>query len=276
MRTVVVWLLLVASASAQTKPIGAFSADGAPAWMSFGWICGDCQNDAQVAAAVARSRATGFLWVVQMGYHAHPVRPAEEVGAEVRARLERLGLWPYVAAVNYQEEVYEQWRGGVFTPFGLPPDHPHGVPVLHAWWGRQHTHLRAVTARPIVWITHTVYQQPVPQSTDFVALDPYLRDGEPFSTIEPFLLHAETATSLPLVLIPRWFRSVGPAQGPGWEGGSAPPSAEAIDGYARILARPRWFAMAGFLWQSRPWADLVGLADMPDTLAAVERSLKVQ
>lgn len=52
-------LLSVVPAFAQPKPIGAFSSEGAPDWVSFGAISGDA-SPAQMEAAAARSRATGL------------------------------------------------------------------------------------------------------------------------------------------------------------------------------------------------------------------------
>ena len=100
---------------------------------------------------------------------------------------------------------------------------------------------------------------------------------QPFgAAVGPALLAAERHTALPLFVIPRWFRTSGPAQGLGWSWMSAPPSRETLEGYAQILARPRWIAMVGFTGRSRPWADLVGLMDMPATLAAVEQIVRGQ
>lgn len=144
--------------------------------------------------------------------------------------------------------------------------------------GLQHARARAATGKPVIWVTTAVHvTRPVPANTDYVALDPYPRDGTRFADVaEPILLHAEVATHLPLVLIPRWFSTAGPFQGDEWRTFASAPTQDMVDGYARIFARPRWVAMVGFLWQSRPTADLVGLADMPHVRAMVERALRLR
>ena len=75
--------------------------------------------------------------------------------------------------------------------------------------------------------------------------------------------------------IARWCKATGPAQGVRWRETSVDPTDNWAAGYAWLLARPAWVALIGFLWESRPGADLVGLQDMPQARAAVERALGV-
>ena len=268
-------VLWAAPASAQIKPVGAFSPDGAPAWVTFGALSGDAGYDDMVQAA-ERSRATGFRWVLQLGFSALPTAPAEEAAYWAVYRAKDAGLWPYVIAVTYGEEWYENFYADAFAVYGFPLTRPDGPEQIRAWMSRQHCALR-VYGKPIVWVTGVVNAvRAVPDCTDVVAVDAYVPDGSTFSLIEPILAEAETATTLPLVLIPRWFQMTGPRQGSAWHQMASEPTKETVDGYARWLARPRWTALWGFLWASRPGADLVGLADLPNVRRWVEQSLGVK
>ena len=262
-------LALAAPAFGQTKPIGAFDAAGAPAWVSFGTL--DASGDLPAPRP-------GFGWVAQIGMHDDPRLAAGPIAQAAVDRLTAAGLWGNVIGVTWGEEWYERWFHGYFDRYGLPASHPEGVAILHDWIGRQQAILRAVTGRPVVWVTSRVSaSRPVAAASDIVALDAYPADGATFAaSVEPVLLEAEALTTVPLVLVPRWFVMTGPFQGAGWRAFSQPPTQDAIDGYARYLARPRWIAMWGFLMGSRPGADLVGLADMPASLSAVEQSLRAR
>lgn len=271
---VAVAVVLGLASAVEAKPVCAYSPAGMPAWVNCGMLSADA-SDADVAAALARSRASNFAWVLQLGHHIPATTLAEEVAAPVRARFERLGLWPYVVAVTWGEEWHERCLVGEFADLGLTPWHPSCGPVVEAWLGRQQAQVRAVTGKPVIWITGMVSaSRPVPAASDFVGIDLYPVDGQSFASLAPDLLANETATSLPLIIIPRWFQMTGQFQGPGWALMSAPPDPAWMDGYAAILARPRWVAMIGFLGASRPYAELVGLVDLPGTLAAVESSLR--
>lgn len=258
---------------AQPKPIGAYSLNPhAPSWMSIGMICGDCWNDLELHNAVLMSRQSGKLWVVQLGFFDPPAQPATETARRVKDRLIGAGLWPYVIATVYGEEWYERWLQGEFSYLGLRADDPNGSPIIEDWLGKQNKLVKDVMGKPTVWVTHMVTSwRRVPQNIDVVMLDPYLTDEQPFDIIENIFLDAERQTWHPLVVVPRWFRSMG-----NWPQGTRPPSKDVIDGYARILGRQRYIAMVGFLWESRPWADLIGLEQMPETRKLVERSLGIR
>lgn len=270
--------LVLATAAEANKPVCAFSSDGAPAWVTCGTISGDA-SDAQLEAAAARSRASGFRWVVQIGYYAHPLDHAGDVSAAVRARFDRFDLWRFVEATSYGEEWHEQCLGGAFfyAPMWIPAWSPACGALVEQWLGVQHARMRAVTGKPVLWITGMVAPgRLVPASTDLVAVDYYPQDGQPFAAIEPVFVQSAQYTDLPLALVMRWFRNTGPYQGPAWHAASAAPLDEWAAGYARLATHPRVFALFGFLWQSRPWAQLVGLADMPATRAAVETALRAR
>lgn len=271
-----VLVLVASSAFAQTKPIGAYSPDGTPAWITFGTISGD-ESDAAFLAAAARSRATGFAWIVQLGFAASPVQPAAEIAAFVRARLERTGLWPYVVAVAYGEEWHERCLQGEFSRFGLTAWHPSCGSVVEAWMGLQHQAVKAQMGKPVIWVTGMVHpSRPVPAFTDYVAIDYYPADGQDFAAIVPVYAMAEQYTTLPIIAIARWFKSTGPFQGPLWQLSASEPPAAWAQAYAELLTHPRVAALLGFLWASRPHAELVGLADMPSQLAAVKQALGVR
>lgn len=273
-RACMVLACLVAPAAAQgpAKPVGAYGPQGAPGWVTFGTLASSV-GAAELEAARARSVATGFAWIVQAGFDVAPHVYAEGPAREMRARFEAAGLWPHVIAVTWGEEWYERCHGGEFAAaYGVAG--PTCASGVYDWMSAQHEALARVTAKPVLWVTHVADRQwrRVPSHTSYVAVDAYPADGQPWADHLPTLLHSEGGTDLPLVVVPRWFRTTGPAQGAGWAATSAAPTAWA-EGYAALLRRPRWVAMLGFLWASRPWADLTGLADMPDTRAAVERAL---
>lgn len=274
--TCVLVTLLAAAPAAQPKPVGAFSPDGAPAWVTFGSLA-DWESDAVLASARARCLSTGFRWIVHVGYAESPVLPIGPHAERVKARFDAAGLSPCVVGMTIGEEWYEHWEAGSFARYGLPAGvaEADAVSIIHHWLGRQQRAAFAATGWPAIWVSSWVHtSRPVPDGTQYVALDAYRNDGETWAaSVARRIADAEAATSLPLVLIPRWFRSTGPAQGRGWR--QAPTAAD-MDAYAAVLRRPRWVAMWGFLWQSRPGADLVGLADMPDARVWVERSLGVR
>lgn len=271
-------VLSVVPAFAQPKPIGAFSSEGAPPWVSFGALSGDASYDDMVAAA-ERSRRTGFGWVLQLGYSALPLQPAEHGAAFAIYRAKDAGLWPYVIAVTYGEEWYERFYAGEFAPYGFPATRPDGPEQVRAWMSRQQCALKTYSVGdvPIVWITGAVTAvRAVPDCTDVVAVEAYVPDGATFASIEPVLAEAETATTLPLAIIPRWFASKGPFQGPHWQMTKHAPTRDMVEGAVRVLRRPRWIAMWGFLWASRPYAELTGLADMPQVRHWLEAALGVR
>lgn len=258
-------LVLVASpVHAQPKPIGAFSPNGSPPWISFGSM-GDMTSDYDIEMAYQKSIRTGFLWILQIGYHDSPLTGADVVARRTIQRFHK--LLPYVVAINYGEEWYEKFYLGEFSKYGLPANNPRGVEIIHHWLGRQHFLIKQVTGKPIIWLTTIVSgERPVPPETNYVAIDAYSADGESTAWAELRLLHAEVATNLPLIVIPRWFKTTGEKQGSGWQSFSQEPTREATDMYVRTLKRPRYIAMWGFLWESRPHSDLVGLAQMPNLM----------
>lgn len=271
-------VLSVVPAFAQPKPIGAFSSEGAPDWVTFGALSGDA-SPAQMEAAASRSRATGFRWVLQLGYSALPLQPAEHGAAWGVYNAKASGLWPYVIAVTYGEEWHERFYANEFAALGFPATRQDGPEQVRAWMSRQHCALKAysVGTVPIAWITGAVTAvRAVPDCTDVVAVEAYVPDGATFASLEPVLAEAEAATTLPLVIIPRWFRMTGPFQGPGWETAKHAPTKDMVDGAVRVLQRPRWIALWGFLWGSRPTADLTGLADMPQVRRWLETALGVR
>lgn len=269
----VLFVLVAAPVEAQIKPVCAYSSDGAPSWVTCGGIDGDA-NAATLAAAAERSRLTGHRWVLQVGHHRHPLEDAGAVTADTLARAAAVGLRPYVDAMTYGEEWHERCLLGEFASLVAPSACPGAVA---AWMSHQHARAKAASGGlPILWITHLAHPlyRPVPTGVDYLALDPYPVDGQAWADFEPILSFSEASTTLPIVLIPRWAYATGPFQGADWWRVSRPPSLDVVDGYARFAARPRVAAVWGFLWASRPGADLVGLRDMPATLSAVERSFR--
>ena len=249
------------------KPVGLFDPGPTPpAWASFGQIA-DNLSDEEFVAARELSERRGFSWVLALGCDQSPATPIGPHASLMRARLERLGLWPHVIAVNVHEEWYERWQQGAFEADGLPASAPWGVDVIRDWLGRQHAAVKAVMPVSIVWITTRVNaRQPVPAYTDAVAVDAYVPMGQTFaSSVAPALTEAEAHTALPLVLVPQWFT------GQGW----SMPTDETIAAYAAWAERPRWIATWGFTWRNRPTADLVGLESLP-VHATVRRALGVQ
>ncbi len=249
------------------KPIGAYDVTfGAPPFVSFGML--------DPAAPLPAPRP-GFGWVVQIGFHESPLEPAGVIAARVMRQLVDAGLWDQVLAFVYGEEWYSRFDQDHFAAYGLQAGHPQGISTIHAYLGRQHGEIVAVTGKPVLWVevAVTADRQP-PAHTAYVGIDAYVPDGQTFeASVGPVFLEAERATPLPLVVIARWFAYAGEKQGPGWRRFSGGPTPEMAAGYAAVLARPRWHALIGFLWGSRPSADLVGLADLPDTRDALVRSL---
>ena len=274
MQVICALLIVLGSVSAaHAKPVCAFSPQDAPAWIACGSLSAYA-SEAEMRTAAKRSRDTGFTWVLQIGHWERPDAPAYHVALAAKARAEAAGLWPYVVAVTYSEEWHERCFYGEFAAYGLTANHPACPAQVYGWMSQQHAAVKAATDKPIVWVTHFVHPtRPVPQHTDYVALNPYPVDGQGFEFVEWLIEISVDSTELPLVLVPRWFKTTGPAQGPRWEDASRDPVV--FDGYARWLQHPRVVALWGFLWASRPEADLVGMADMPEARRALERSLGV-
>lgn len=277
MRALLLVVAVASAASAQpVKPVGAFSPEGAPSWVSFGGLP-DWATDAEVGAAVTRC-GSGFRWILQMGYALDPHEPVRDHAVGVKARMDRLGLSPCIVATTVGEEWYERFQHGHFAAYGLPrpvtdAEWTAGVGLIHAWRGMQHADVRAVTGWPVIWLTNVAnndpvfgarWWRPVPAFTDYVAIDAYVWRGQTFDAdVLPILRHAERTIPQPLVMIPQWVAM------PGFE---APEPAR----YAEVfLGSPRWVASWGFLWASRPWQGLVGLADLPGERLALERALGV-
>ena len=96
--------LLVASlAHAQTKPLGVFDpGTNPPSWAQFGTIS-DTASDERFVDAAQMSEATGFLWLLQLGYHEDPRTPIGPHAGRVLDRLRSTGLLPSVVAVSVGE-----------------------------------------------------------------------------------------------------------------------------------------------------------------------------
>lgn len=249
-----------------TKPIGAY-ADNVepPAWASFGML--------NPFGTLPTWRRPGFKWVIQLGF-GHPLDSARDEALRARERLTAAGLWPDVVAAMWGEEWFARFDAGEFAPFGLPASSPDGVPIIGDYLARKHAEILAAVELPIVYLAPEVRaDRPVPAGVAFVAIDRYPVDGEDAAALGAALVANEAHTALPLVIVMRWWKATGDTQGPAWRVMSADPVREWAEVYALLLARPRWVAAVGFLWPSRPWANLVGLADMPAARAAVESVL---
>lgn len=251
------------------KPVGVYSPGFGvePIPFLFGPI-GDMVTDTEIDQALRKSELTGFKWILQMGYQDNPLTRATVVAERDLKRFQK--LMPHIVAMIYMEEVVEHFNAGDYARFGFPANYPNGQKLVIEWMGYQNAQVKQVMQKPTIWLTHLVYSgQPVPSNIDYVAIDAYAGDNESLAWAETRLLHAEVATDLPLIVIPRWFKATGKFQGAGWQDYSKDPSVESIDFYFRILARPRYIAMLGFLYESRPYADLVGLKDMPGAYSYV-------
>lgn len=273
---VVAAVMAATAAYGQTeKPVCGFSPEGGPAWMTCGFVDAEAP-DSYLRQFVAPC-AAGYRLVAQVAYHHPPIDPAGPLAAAALAKFQRLGLAGCVVAQTIGEEWYERFYADEFARWGFPATREDGPRQIHAWMGRQHEAAKAANGWPVIWLTGIVYgERAVPASTDYVMLDPYPADGQTFAaSVAPIFLYAEQATALPLIATCRWFANVGPKQGPIWRTGAMLPTMEMIEGCAAIARRPRYVAMVGFLWASRPAADLIGLADMPATVReAVARSMQ--
>lgn len=273
----VVFVCLASLAEAQPlKPVCAYSPAGAPSWVTCGSLASFASN-AEVIEARDRCRTTGFRWIVQAGFDVSPLEPMAPYGAALRARYDALGFTPCVVGVTYGEEWYERWEANHFAAYGFPSTLPESVaiPVIEAWTGQQMAALEAALGVPSLWVTALAGAiRPVPNAADFIALEAYVPAGQTWATsADAVLRYAVETTAKPIVIVPQWFQAVGPQQPDVLRAG---PTAEAIAGTAAWLAHPRVVALWGFLWQSRPHADLVGLADLPEAASAVARSLGVR
>ena len=264
-------LLSVATAGAQTKPIGLFDpGSNPPDWASFGTI-GDTVSDERFVEARQMSESQGFVWVLALAYYEDPRTPITAHAQRVLDRLRDTGLLPYVVAFSLGEEWYERWQGGAFAAYGLTADNPAGTSIIRDWLGRQHLAAKTVLGRPVIWITnvggHTDGTfRPIPPHTDYVALDPYMPTGGSFDVyVAPLLAFTEQSTTLPLILIPQYFA----------QDGYEPVNEVMVARYASILARPQYAAMMAFTWRDRLWMGMTGLENLP-IRAAVERSLGVK
>lgn len=246
---------------AQTKPLGVFDpGNRPPVWASFGTIS-DTVSDDRFREAAQLSEATGFKWLLQLGYWEHPITPIGPHAGRVLDRLRDTGLLPHVVALSVGEEWYEQWLSGEFTRYGLTPENPAGTAIIHHWMGLQHAAAKMALGVPAVWITNAVHPslRPIPANTDVVAIDAYVWHGAFETHVEPIYRLAEQTTTLPLVMIPQWF-----------EGHGFPrPRSSDVAKYFEWLKRPQWIALLGFTWRTRP-NGLGGLEDMPEILAEIE------
>lgn len=275
MAVVLVLVGVVGGEAQPRKPVCAYSPVGAPSWVTCGSLPSFASN-AEVVEARDRCRATGFRWIVQAGYNLSPLEPMGPYGAALRARYDALGFTPCVVGVTYGEEWYERWEANHFAAYGFPSTLPESVaiPVIEAWTGQQMAALEVALGVPSLWVTTLAGTiRPVPNAADFIALEAYVPAGQTWATsADAALRYAVATTRQPIVLVGQWFQATGPQQDDVWRTG---PTMDAITGTAQWLAHERVVALWGFLWQSRPHADLLGLADLPIWRAAVERSLGV-
>lgn len=271
----IVFLLVFPSvALSQPKPVGSFSPNNSPSWMSFGTIDGD-DTDSNIINAVARSRNTGFRWIVQMGYHDHPLTSSIGVADRVMDRMDRLGLTPFIVGISYGEEWYEQCLAGKYIDIGISG--PDCYEKVFSWLSHQHSQVIARTNRPIIWITGLVDElRKVPSHVTYVALDYYPNDNQRLMDLLP-VFHTSHLYSPnhKKIIIARWYSTTGPIQGDHWPLMSKPPTQEFFTTYRLLLDHPDVVAMLGFLWESRPFAHLVGLQDMPAQRLMLERSLGI-
>lgn len=253
-----------------SKPVCGFSPQNAPAWMRCGSIYIG-YTDQELRDAALRSEQTGFKWILQMGHHEDPRIPAEQLLPGMLAKIQRAGLLPHIIAISWGEEWNERCLIGDFLPIGIHPSMCYDV--VYTWLGRQNAEVKkAFPAIPTLWVTHLVDpQRRVPQNIDLIALDPYPSDNQTFQMFETLLHVSAYYARKPLVLIPRWFKATGPFQGSEWQQYSRDPSRDIIDGYKRWMQRDDVVGMWGFLWGSRPTAQLVGLDAMPTVRQYVEQ-----
>lgn len=274
--TTILFLASVVTASAQQKPVGFYSPgmSPSPAGVAFGTI-GEQVSNHEIELAYQKSVSTGFVWILQVGYFDHPLTSATIIGERNNIKFQK--LLPYIEAVALGEEWYEHFRGNRYAIFGFPSDFPNGVELIHMWLGIQHARLKQVMGKPVIWITNVVYsQQPVPDNTDYVAIDAYSADDEDFSWVIRRLLYAEIATHHKLIFIVRLFKTTGPKQGGDWQRYSKDPIKETVDLAFQVLKRDRYVALLPFLWESRPGTDLVGLKDMPELREYFFEQLRLQ
>lgn len=251
-------------ASAGQKPIGFYSPgySASPPGVSFGTI-GEQVTEEEIDLALRKSLTTNFVWILQVGYFDHPLTSATLIGERNNIKFRK--LLNHIVGVALSEEWYEQFRGNHFAIYGFPSDFPNGAELIHMWLGIQHGRLKQSMGKPVIWITNVVYSlQPVPDNTDYVAIDAYSADDEDFSWVIRRLLYAEIATHHKLIFIVRFFKVTGPKQGSDWRRYSKDPQKETVDLAVQVLKRDRYVALLPFLWESRPGADLVGLKDMPE------------
>lgn len=259
-------------AFSQTKPICVYGPNNSPSWTVCGTI-GDGVSQEIIEAAYQRSVTTGFKWILQIGFNDDPRIPADIIALRNLIKFQK--LMPHIVAVMYSEEWYEKFHGNHFAGLGLSSSNPEGIRIIYDWLGKQHLLIKKHINKPIIWMTTVVYWgAPVPHGVDIVAIEAYAGDNKSLAWAELRLLYAEIATDLPLVVVSRWFRNTGPKQGFDWQNISQPPTKEMVDLYFRILNRNRYIAMFGFLWESRPNADLQGLQDMPEVLGYVLENLR--
>ena len=133
------------------KPVCAYSSEGAPAWVQCGAISADASDD-QLRDAQKRSAATGFTWIVEMGFTSPVLADAGAVAAAYRERFERFGVWPYVVATTWGEEWHERCLGGEFyeAPLFIPAGSPACGELVVQWLSVQHARMKTVTGKPVL------------------------------------------------------------------------------------------------------------------------------
>lgn len=277
-----VGLLLATVAEAQIKPVGVFNAidhlDTLPPWVTVGYLVDN--DEARFDVAARHSKRTGFQWILAV--YGLPVDdPIGAHGAMLKARIDAVGLAPYVIGVTYGEEWYARLRAGHFAPalpYATEAQQRASVEVVRSWVGRQQGALRAALGVPVLYLDNLVnnsptqfgayWYAPVPPNTDVVAIDAYARCGQTFAgSVAPVYAHAFATTTLPIVSVPQWFYTT---VGSPFDCG---PPADAEAGYTALFQHPRVIGVLGFDFVSRSFMQ--GWGDVPILRQQVERSMGV-
>lgn len=266
MRAVVFALLtLFIAIPAQAKPYGAFDVDpncrNVPEWVEFSGLPSWTSVDDMRSAARCSERI-GIKWVLKFGFDS--IVNTENVAREVRTRAVISNLLPFVIALQFSEEWYNQ--PGRWGPVGYATND-----AIAAYGGEQHRILKQVFGLPVVYVDNFVNSnrqygvanyKPLPPHTDVLAIETYVPKGGSWDLhVKPFVEYTIATTTQPIVLIAQTFKHPWHWHDM-WQTG---PSRSDGEKFKLLLQHPRVIAAWLFTWRDRD-NGIVGVESNPQWL----------
>lgn len=259
--------LWAVSASAQSKPYGAFDVGveckNVPSWITFSGLSAETSQQ-DMAKAAQCSREKNMKWVLKFGFN--QLDGTENQAREVKTRAIVSGLLPYILALQFNEEWYGQASTGQWGPpsFDL-------YDAVAQYGGEQHRILKEVFGLPVVYVDAFVnsnrayglgFYKPLPPNTDVLAIETYVPKGGTWAThVKPFVDYTLATTSQPIVLVGQTFKH--PREwNDQWQNG---PKEQDGREFKLLLQNPRVIAAWLFTWRNRI-NGIRGGESMPDVV----------